>query len=126
MSFSHLVAAVLKADLASTLKMEGPYTIFAPTDAAFEALFMALGVDGIDDLSAEALTPILLYHVVMGNVRAVDVTTGMVPTLNEMNKLDVDTSSGVVINGDVNVVATDVQGINGVIHVVDKVLIPTE
>ncbi|MDE5422456.1 fasciclin domain-containing protein [Ancylomarina sp. DW003] len=125
-TFSHLVAAVVKADLATTLKMEGPYTIFAPTDAAFEALFMELGVDGIEDLSAEALTPILLYHVVMGNVRAADVTTGMVPTLNEMNKLDLNTSSGVVINGDSNVVATDVQGTNGVIHVIDKVLIPSE
>jgi len=123
-SFSHLVAAVVKADLAGTLSGDGPFTIFAPTDDAFEALFDELGVSGIDDLSAEALTPILLYHVVSGNVRADDVATGMVSTLNETNQLDIDASSGVVINGNTNVIATDVQGINGVIHAIDKVLLP--
>jgi len=123
-SFDHLVAAVVKADLAGTLSGDGPFTIFAPTDAAFEALFTELGVSGIDDLSAETLTPILLYHVVSGNVRAAAVTTGMVPTLNDSNSLDIDTSSGVVINGNTNVIATDVQGTNGVIHAIDKVLLP--
>nr|WP_320119677.1 fasciclin domain-containing protein [uncultured Marinifilum sp.] len=123
-SFEHLVAAVVKADLAGTLSGDGPFTIFAPTDDAFEALFEELGVNGIDDLSAETLTPILLYHVVSGNVRAEDVSTGMVPTLNETNDLNIDTSSGVVINTNTNVVATDVQGTNGVIHVIDKVLLP--
>jgi transforming growth factor-beta-induced protein len=123
-SFEHLVAAVVKADLAGTLSGNGPFTIFAPTDEAFEALFEALGVDGIDDLSAETLTPILLYHVVSGNVRSDQVSTGMVATLNENNKLDIDTSSGVTINGDTNVTATDIQGTNGVIHVIDKVLLP--
>jgi transforming growth factor-beta-induced protein len=123
-SFEHLVAAVVKADLAGTLSGDGPFTIFAPTDAAFEALFTDLGVNGIDDLSAETLEPILLYHVVSGNVRSDEVSTGMVATLNETNKLDIDTSSGVVINGNTNVTATDVQGTNGVIHVIDKVLLP--
>jgi len=123
-TFDHLVAAVVKADLAGTLSGDGPFTIFAPTDAAFEALFVDLGVSGIDDLSAETLTPILLYHVVSGNVRAADVSTGMVPTLNESNDLDIDTSSGVIINGSTNVIATDVQGKNGVIHAIDKVLLP--
>ena len=123
-TFEHLVAAVVKADLAGTLSGDGPFTIFAPTDAAFEALFTELGVSGIDDLSAETLTPILLYHVVSGNVRAAAVTTGMVPTLNDSNSLDIDTSSGVVINEDTNVIATDVQGTNGVIHAIDKVLLP--
>ncbi|BAX82292.1 fasciclin domain-containing protein [Labilibaculum antarcticum] len=123
-TFDYLVAAVVKAGLAETLSGEGPFTIFAPTDAAFEALFADLGVSGIDDLSSETLTPILLYHVVSGNVRAEDVTTGMVPTLNETSQLDIDTSSGVVINGNTNVIATNVQGINGVIHAIDKVLLP--
>ncbi len=123
-TFEYLVAAVVKADLAGTLSGDGPFTIFAPTDAAFEALFVTLGVTGIEELSAEALTPILLYHVVSGNVRADDVSTGMVPTLNETNQLDIDTSSGLVINGNTNVIATDVQGINGVIHAIDKVLLP--
>jgi len=123
-NFEHLVAAVVKADLAGTLSGDGPFTIFAPTDAAFEALFEALEVDGIDDLSAETLTPILLYHVVSGNVRSDQVSTGMVSTLNEGSMLDIDTSSGVTINGDTNVTATDIQGTNGVIHVIDKVLLP--
>ena len=123
-SFEHLVAAVVKADLAGTLSGDGPFTIFAPTDTAFEALFTELGVSGIDELSAETLKPILLYHVVSGNVRAAAVSTGEVPTLNESNSLDIDTSSGVVINGNTNVIATDVQGTNGVIHAIDKVLIP--
>jgi len=125
-SFEHLVAAVVKADLAGTLSGDGPFTIFAPTDDAFEALFADLGVSGIDDLSVETLTPILLYHVVSGNVRAEDVSTGMVPTLNESNMLDIDASSGVVINGNTNVIATNVQGTNGVIHAIDKVLLPAE
>lgn len=123
-SFEHLVAAVVKADLAETLSGDGPFTIFAPTDAAFEALFEAIGVGGIDDLSAETLTPILLYHVVSGNVRSDQVSTGMVATLNEGSMLDINTSSGVIINGDTNVTATDIQGTNGVIHVIDKVLLP--
>lgn len=123
-TFSHLVDAVIKADLVDALKGDGPFTIFAPTDAAFEALFEALGVDGIDDLSAETLTPILLYHVVSGNVRSDQVSTGMVETLNEGSMLDIDTSSGVKINGDTEVTATDIQGTNGVIHVINKVLLP--
>lgn len=123
-TFEHLVAAVVKADLAGTLSGDGPFTIFAPTDTAFEALFTELGVSGIDELSAETLTPILLYHVVSGNVRASAVTTGTVPTLNDTNSLDIDISSGVVINGNTNVIATDVQGTNGVIHAIDKVLLP--
>lgn len=123
-TFEHLVAAVVKTDLAGTLSGDGPFTIFAPTDAAFEALFTELGVSGIDDLSAKTLTPILLYHVVSGNVRAAEVTTGMVSTLNDSSSLDIDTSSGVVINEDTNVIATDVQGTNGVIHAIDKVLLP--
>ena len=123
-SFEHLVAAVVKADLAGTLSGDGPFTIFAPTDAAFETLFETLGVTGIEDISKETLTPILLYHVVAGNVSADQVSTGMVPTLNETNQLDIVVSSDVVINGNTNVVATDVQGTNGVIHVIDMVLLP--
>ncbi|WP_421919351.1 fasciclin domain-containing protein [Marinifilum sp.] len=123
-NFEHLVAAVVKADLSETLSGDGPFTIFAPTDEAFETLFEELEVDGIDDLSAETLIPILKYHVVSGNVRSDQVSTGMVATLNEGNSLDFDTSSGVSINGNTKVTATDIQGTNGVIHVIDKVLIP--
>ena len=123
--FSILVEAVSKAGLVDALMAEGPFTLFAPTNAAFEMLFEQLNVSGISDLTAEALTPILLYHVVNGNVNAADVTTGMVPTLNTRAELDIKVSEmGVMINDNSKVVAVDVQGTNGVIHVIDKVLLP--
>ncbi|HNV53422.1 MAG TPA: fasciclin domain-containing protein, partial [Tenuifilaceae bacterium] len=76
-------------------------------------------------LTKEALTPILLDHVVSGNVRSTDLTTGTVNTLN--NSISIDVSSGVKINGDINVVLADVQGTNGVVHVIDKVIVtPTK
>jgi transforming growth factor-beta-induced protein len=124
-NFSILVEAVSKAGLVDALKAEGPFTIFAPTNAAFVALFDQLQISGISDLSAEQLTPILLYHVVNGNVRAADVTSGMVPTLNPDAQIDIMVSEmGVKLNDKSNVVATDVQGTNGVIHVIDAVLLP--
>lgn len=124
-NFSTLVAAVSKAGLVDALKADGPFTVFAPTNAAFEALFGELGVGGIDDLTADQLTPILLYHVVSGNVRAADVSSGSVPTLNPEATIEIMVSdTGVKLNGSSNVVATDVQGTNGVIHVIDKVILP--
>lgn len=122
-NFSTLVNAVVKAGLVETLSGAGPFTVFAPTNAAFDALFAALGVTGLNDLTAEQLVPILTYHVVSGNVLSTDLTNGMVPTLSGENKLTVDLTSGVKIN-DSNVVAADIQGSNGVVHVIDKVLIP--
>jgi transforming growth factor-beta-induced protein len=124
--FTILVDAVVKADLVSALSAEGPYTVFAPTNDAFEALFAALGVSGIDDLTKDQLTPILLYHVVSGKVMAADVSTGMVPTLNDKASLDVKVSKkGVKIDKNANVIITDIEGSNGVVHVIDAVLIPS-
>jgi transforming growth factor-beta-induced protein len=123
--FSILVEAVVKADLAGALSAEGPYTVFAPTNDAFMDLFSALGIKGIEDLSKDQLTPILLYHVVDGKVMAKDVSTGTVPTLNADASLDIKASKkGVKINNSSNVIITDVEGTNGVIHVIDAVLIP--
>ncbi len=122
-NFSILVSAVVKADLVDALSAEGPFTVFAPTNAAFEELFSMLGIAGIDDLTAEQLTPILTYHVVSGNVLSSDLKSGSVGTLNGSNSLTVDVSSGVKIN-ESNVIAADIQGTNGVVHVIDKVLIP--
>ena len=123
--FTLLVDAVVKADLAGALSADGPYTVFAPTNDAFNELFAALGVDVIDDLTAEQLQPILLYHVVSGKVMAADVSTGMVATLNSDASLDIKASKkGVKINKSANVIITDVEGTNGVIHVIDAVLIP--
>jgi len=124
-NFSILVEAVVKAGLVDALKGEGPFTVFAPTNEAFEALFTTLGVNGIADLTADQLTPILLYHVVSGNVRAADVSSGMVPTLNPDAQIDIMVSdTGVTLNGTSNVIATDVQGTNGVVHVIDAVILP--
>ena len=121
--FSILVDAVKKAGLVDALSAEGPFTVFAPTDAAFKSLFSELGVSGIKDLSAEQLTPILTYHVVSGKVMSTDLSNMKVGTLNEGNKLEINISDGVKIN-DSKVVAADIEGKNGVVHVIDKVLIP--
>ena len=121
--FSILVEAVTKAGLADALSAEGPFTVFAPTNEAFENLFGQLGVNGIEDLTAEQLMPILTYHVVSGKVMSTDLSNSTVSTLNEGNALKVDLSNGVKIN-DSKVVAADIAGKNGVIHVINKVLIP--
>ena len=128
--FSILVSAVVKAGLVDALKADGPLTVFAPTNAAFEMLFDDLGVNGIDDLTADQLTPILLYHVVGGKVMAADVSTGYVPSLNTSapgnNSVLIltDASNGVMLNGSSKVVAADVMASNGVIHVIDSVMLP--
>jgi transforming growth factor-beta-induced protein len=124
-SFSTLVQAVVKAELATTLSRAGPFTVFAPTNEAFAALFTSLGVTGIPALTKEQLTPILLAHVVSGNVQSGSLTSGSVPTLNSSKPLNVVISgSGVTINGSVGVVKADVQGKNGVVHVINKVIVP--
>jgi transforming growth factor-beta-induced protein len=124
--FSILVEAVVKADLAGALSAEGPYTVFAPTNDAFNKLFAALGVSGVSDLTADQLTPILLYHVVGAKVMAADVKSGKVQTLNESASMDIKASkSGVKIDKNSNVIITDIEASNGVIHVVDAVLVPS-
>jgi len=122
-AFSILVEAVIKADLAGTLSGAGPFTVFAPTNAAFQALFSSLAISGIADLTKEQLTPILLYHVVSGNVLSGQLATGTVMTLN--GNLSVNVGSSVTINGTTSVVLADVQGTNGVVHAIDKVLLPS-
>jgi len=122
-SFSILVQAVVKANLVDALNGNGPFTIFAPTNAAFEALFSTLGISGISELTAEQLTPILTYHVVSGNVLSTQLSEGAVPTLNG-ESLSVSLSPAPEINGTAKIVATDVQASNGVIHVIDNVLLP--
>jgi len=124
--FSILVEAVVKAGLVEALSATGPFTVFAPTNDAFTALFAVLGVSGISDLTAEQLTPILLYHVVPGNVLASQVTTGNVPTLKEGSTISIMVDGmGVKLNNNSNVIATDVQGTNGVIHAIDAVILPS-
>lgn len=120
--FSILVEAVTKAGLAEALSAEGPFTVFAPTNDAFNALFKQLGVSGIKDLTAEQLAPILTYHVVSGKVMSTDLSNTSVTTLNGQ-KIKIDISNGVKIN-DSKVTAADISGKNGVVHVINKVLMP--
>jgi transforming growth factor-beta-induced protein len=122
-NFTTLVEAVVKAGLVDALSSAGPFTIFAPTNDAFDALFDQLGISGVDDLTAEQLAPILTYHVVPGNIVSTDLTSGQVGTLNEGSSLTVDLSNGVMIN-ESKVIAADIQGTNGLIHVIDQVLLP--
>lgn len=122
--FSTLVEAVSKAKLVDALSADGPFTVFAPTNDAFDKLFKKLGVSGIEDLTAEQLTPILTYHVVSGEVLSSDLTNTSVATLNG-KKIEVDLKDGVHIN-DSQVIKADIRGKNGVIHVIDKVLIPEQ
>jgi len=125
-NFSILVEALAKADLVGALTEEGPFTVFAPTNAAFEALFDELSVDGIGDLNAETLTPILLYHVVGDNVTSSEVTSGMVPTLNTSAQLSIEASdAGVMLDDRASVITVDVQGTNGVVHAIDQVVLPS-
>jgi transforming growth factor-beta-induced protein len=121
-SFTILVQAVVKAGLAGTLSGAGPFTIFAPTNSAFTALFAQLGVTGIADLTAAQLVPILEYHVVSGNVLSSQLSNGSVQTLN--GAITVSLSPVPTINATTKIIATDIQGSNGVIHVIDKVLLP--
>ncbi len=122
-SFSILVQAVVKANLVETLSGTGPFTVFAPTNDAFNALFAQLGVSGIADLTAAQLVPILTYHVVSGNVLSTQLSNGTVTTLN--GKINITLSPVPAINANTKIIATDVQASNGVIHVIDKVLLPS-
>ena len=123
-SFSTLVEAVTQAGLAETLSGDGPFTVFAPTNAAFEDLFDALGVSGVAEIDNATLTDVLLAHVVSGNVASTDLSNGDVPTLNENKTLSINVDDGVVIDGEINVVLADVQGSNGIVHVIDQVIVP--
>ena len=120
-TFNTLVAAVTAAGLADTLSGEGPFTVFAPTDEAFAAL----PAGTVEGLLADipALTKVLTYHVVAGKVMAADVVTLTSATTLEGSNVTIDASNGVKVNG-ANVVATDFECDNGVIHVVDAVLLP--
>jgi uncharacterized surface protein with fasciclin (FAS1) repeats len=122
-SFTTLAAALTAADLVTTLQGDGPFTVFAPTDEAFAALPAGLLDALLLPENVGVLQAILTYHVVAGTVLAADVTTGDVPTVEGSN-IAVDTSMGVVLNGTANVTATDIMASNGVIHVIDAVILP--
>jgi uncharacterized surface protein with fasciclin (FAS1) repeats len=128
-----LVQALVKADLAETLQGTGPFTVFAPTDAAFVAFLKTTPYATLNEVPKDVLTQILLNHVVSGKVKSTDLSTGYVKTLaksatsgtNTMS-MYVDLTSGVKLNGVANVTTADVMASNGVIHIVDSVInLPT-
>lgn len=119
-----LEAAVIAADLATTLSGEGPFTVFAPTDAAFEALMAAFGVTAEELLEYPELTNVLLYHVVAGQALASDLSDGQqITTLLDADVVVSITADGVFIN-QAQVIVADVTAGNGVVHVIDAVLLP--
>jgi len=122
-SFNTLAAALTAAGLVETLQGEGPFTVFAPTDDAFAALPEGLVEALLLEENRDILIQILTYHVVAGEVYAADVTTGDVPTV-EGSTIAVDTADGVVLNGSATVITADVEASNGVIHVIDAVILP--
>jgi len=119
-----LVAALSAADLVETLNGNGPFTVFAPTNAAFEKLPAGTVDNLVKPENKEKLSGILTYHVVAGNVKAADLSDGQVVKTINGQDLKVSIKDGnVMING-AKVTAADLSGSNGVVHVVDSVLMP--
>ena len=123
-NFKTLASAVTAAGLVDTLKGTGPFTVFAPTDDAFAKLPAGTLESLLKDVPK--LKGILTYHVVSGKVMAADVLKMYGQTAATVNgaTLKVSTTGGVKLNGEINVVKTDIECTNGVIHVIDAVLLP--
>ena len=119
-SFNTFAAALTAADLVATLKGKGPFTVFAPTDAAFAKIPKA-DLDALLKDKAK-LTAVLTYHVVAGKVMAADVKAGKVKTV-QGSEITISTMGGVSVDN-AKVIKTDIMASNGVIHVIDSVIIP--
>jgi uncharacterized surface protein with fasciclin (FAS1) repeats len=121
-NFNTLVAAAEAAGLVETLQSDGPFTVFAPTDEAFAKL----PAGTVDSLLADpdALREILLYHVVPGKVLAADVVRLKSATTAQGSDVEIVVAGNGVRVNDANVVQTDIQTSNGVIHVIDRVILP--
>ena len=120
-NFKTLSAALKAADLVPTLKGKGPFTVFAPTDAAF-AKIPKSDLDALLKDKAK-LTKVLTYHVVAGKVMAADVVKLKTAKTLEGSSITIDTSAGVKVDG-AHVIKTDIAASNGVIHVIDAVILP--
>ena len=129
-NLSILVSALQKADLVSALQAEGSFTVFAPTNAAFQALLDSNDSwNSLDDIPVETLKSVLLFHVISGEVKAANLSNTYVNTLStgpndEMLSLQVEVDGAVEFNGDSKPIATDIMASNGVIHTIDKVMLP--
>jgi len=121
---STLVAAVKAGDLVETLKSDGPFTVFAPTNDAFSALPEGTLESLLMPENKDKLVDILTYHVVPGKVKSTDLNDGMKAKTVQGSKIEVDISeSGVKINN-ASITAADIEASNGVVHVIDKVILP--
>ena len=122
--FNTLVAAVEAADLVTTLKGDGPFTVFAPTDEAFAPLPEGTVENLLKPENKEQLISVLTYHVVAGKIMSSDIagTTAMVESV-QGSELDVNATNGVTVDG-ATVVTADIETDNGVIHVIDRVVLP--
>ncbi|WP_127562701.1 fasciclin domain-containing protein [Nioella ostreopsis] len=123
-TFNTLVAAVQAAGLEETLRGEGPFTVFAPTDEAFAALPEGTVETLLMEENLDQLVAILTYHVVPGAVMSGDLSDGMMATTVQGGEIEIGTTDGVTVNG-ANVIAADIEASNGVIHVIDAVILPT-
>jgi transforming growth factor-beta-induced protein len=127
--FSSLVAAIKRAGLESFLT-SGNYTVFAPTNAAFASLLTELGFSSLDDIPVETLKSVLLYHVITGKVASSAIVSGYVstnssgPATTKLSLYIKKTGADVKLDNRANVNAVDIAASNGVIHVIDKVLMP--
>jgi len=122
-SFTTLVAAVQAAGLVDTLKGEGPFTVFAPTDEAFAALSEGTVATLLLPENKDQLIAILTYHVISGKVMSGDLSNGMTAATVQGGDVTIMTEGGVTVNG-ANVVSADIEASNGVIHVIDAVILP--
>ena len=122
-SFSTLVAAVKAAGLVETLKGDGPFTVFAPTNEAFAALPAGTVENLLKPENKDQLTAILTYHVVPGKVMSGDLKDDMMATTAQGGSVKIDLDNGAMVN-DANIVTADISTSNGVIHVIDKVILP--
>lgn len=122
-SFNTLAAALTAAGLIDTLKGEGPFTVFAPTDAAFAALPAGTVEDLLKPENKDKLIAILTYHVVAGKVMSTDLAEGMMAATVNGAQITITLDGGAKVNGAV-ISAADIEASNGVIHVIDSVILP--
>lgn len=123
-TFGTLVAAVQAADLVDTLRGDGPFTVFAPTDEAFAALPEGTVENLLKPENKDQLVAILTYHVVPGKVMSTDLSDDMTAQTVQGGEITIDLDNGVMVN-DASVVTADIEAENGVIHVIDKVILPS-
>jgi uncharacterized surface protein with fasciclin (FAS1) repeats len=123
-NFTTLVAAVQAAGLVDTLKSEGPFTVFAPTDAAFAALPAGTVENLLKPENKDQLIAVLTYHVIPGKVMSGDIAGKSLEVKTVQGSMvDVNATDGVMVDG-ATVVAADIEASNGVIHVIDQVILP--